>query len=322
MMHRRHFLNAGAASLLAPSMPAWADPYPGRRPVKFISSVTAGTATDATVRFMAEMLAKRLDGSFVVDPRPGAGGIVASQEVARAPADGYALLFGGIGHYLAQPLAGTTQTYDPVKDFVPIAKVASASVVIVVKADSPYKTLADLVKGMKAHPGKLTYSSGGIGATAHLCGVMLNEATQTQALHVPYKGTGPAVVDVAGGQVDFTCQAAAAVLPMLQTAKLRPLAVTSRRRWTSLPDVPTAIEAELPDFLVSSWMGALAPAGTPKPIVQTLSDEMVRAATTSEFRSFCDKQMMDVDIVGHAQWASDAAREDAYWQKISALLRK
>lgn len=320
MISRRDILLA-ATACAAPGLPAFAQAFPAK-PIKLITSVTPGSATDAVARFLAEAVSRRLNAPMVVDPRPGAGGIVASQEVGRAPADGHTVLFAGIGHYLAQPLAGTLPAYDPVKDFTPIAKVGSASVVIAVKAGSQYKSLHDLIGAMREKPGQLTFSSGGIGSTAHLCGVMLNDATKTRALHVPYKGTATAVVDVAGGQVDFTCQSAAAILSIIQSGKLRPLAVTSQRRWSTLPDVPTAIEAGLPGFLVASWMGSFVPAATPQPVVQLLSDAMVAAAQSQAFKDLCDKQTIDVDVADHAHWAAGAAQEDAYWQRIAALLKQ
>jgi tripartite-type tricarboxylate transporter receptor subunit TctC len=321
MISRRQLIQAATASVCARAAPAFAQQFPAGRPIKIITAVAPGSATDVTARFIADALSKRLGVGVIVDPRPGAGGVVAAQEVARAAADGHTLLYGGIGHYIAQPLAGT-QTYDAVKDFAPIAKVASASVAFIVPTASPYKTLGEMVRAMRDKPGKLTFSSGGIGAAAHLCGVMLNEATQTTALHVPYKGTGAAVIDVASGLVDFTCQSAAAFIPALQTGKVRLLAVASRQRWPQFPDVPTASEAGVPDFHVSSWMGALAPSGTPAPIIKTLSDEFLRIARSPEFKALCEKQTIDVDPVDHAQWAADAAREEASWRRIATLLRK
>jgi tripartite-type tricarboxylate transporter receptor subunit TctC len=259
-LSRRALMASAAAWLyggVAPS--ALAQQFPGGRPIRIVTAVSPGSANDITARFIAEALAKRLGVGVVIVPKPGAGGILAEQEVARAPADGHTLVYGGIGHYIAQPLRGGTPSYDAGKDFAPIAKVASASVAVLVPADSPYKNLGDLVHAMRDKPGQLTYSTGGIGAAAHVCAVMLNDATQTRALHVPYKGTNAAMVDLASGQVDFACQAASAFVPFQQSGKVRVLAVASRRRWPQMPNVPTAAEAGVPDFELASGLSRLPP---------------------------------------------------------------
>ncbi|CRD94120.1 putative lipoprotein [Bordetella pertussis] len=321
MVSRRVLLQAAAAAACMGWKPAFSASWPARS-VRLVSPTSVGTTTDTVARFVADGLSKRLKAAFMVEPRPGAGGIIASSEVARSRADGYTVLFGAIGHYLAQYLTDNPPVYDPVKDFAPIARVGFASVAIVVRSDSPYKTLADLIEAMRAQPKRITFSSFGLGSAGHLCGVLLNDATGTRGMHVAYKGTGAAVIDVASGLIDFTRQSAASVLPLIDSGQLRALAVASRSRWPQLPDVPTAIEAGVPDFVAGSWMGALVRADTPPDIVQRLSDAMVGIARSPEFTALCAKQMIDVEIVDHAQWAADADNENARWQRVAALVKQ
>lgn len=197
---------------------------------------SAGTTIDLTGRFFAEALTKSLKTPVMVDNRAGAGGLIGSDIVAKAPGDGYTLLIIGVPHFTARWYVDGPIPFDPVKDFAPLAKMCNSALCFAVKADSPYKTLTDLVAAMRQKPGEITYSSGGAGSTSHLCTVVLNNMTNTRARHVPYKGNTPAVTDVIAGQVDFTCQGAPGVLPMVKAGKLRALAVTGPERWRVIPD--------------------------------------------------------------------------------------
>ncbi|AQV97336.1 ABC transporter substrate-binding protein [Cupriavidus necator] len=322
MADRRQFLKSAAslgAVICAPSV--FAQQYPSR-PVRIVVPASAGTAVDITARFVAEALAKSLKTPVMVDNRPGAGGLIGTDAVAKAPADGYTLLFAGIPHLTTRWFVEGPVTFDPVKDFVPLAKVSSSALCIVVSADSPYKTLGDLIAAMKRKPGEITFSSGGAGSTSHLCSVMLNDLTRTRAKHIPYKGNGPAVTDVIAGQVDFTSQGAPSVVPMIKAGKLRGLAVTSPGRWSEIPEVPTTAQAGVADYLVSSWIGALAPVATPAPVVERLSDELVRIASSPEFKAFCVRQSMYVDIADRRRFLTELPKEDAHWKRISQLSKE
>ncbi|AJG22459.1 putative exported protein [Cupriavidus basilensis] len=322
MFGRRNFLKSLAslaAVACAPS--AFAQQYPSR-PIRIVVPASPGTAVDITARFMAEALAESLKTPVLVDNRAGAGGLIGTDAVAKAPADGYTLLFAGVPHLTTRWFTAGPVTFDPVKDFAPIAKVSSSALAIVVRADSPYKTLDDLIAAMKRKPGEITYSSGGAGSTSHLCSVMLNDLTKTRAKHIPYKGNGPAVTDVMAGQVDFTCQGAPSVVPMIKAGKLRGLAVTSAGRWSEIPGVPTAAQAGVPGFQVSSWIGALAPAAAPAPIVERLSEELVRIAQSPEFKAFCAHQSMYVDIADRRQFLTAFPKEDAHWKRIAQLSKE
>lgn len=320
MISRRDLLQLPLAAL--PLGPAFAQqaPYPSK-PIRIIVSAQAGTTVDVTARFAAEPLSRRLNVPVVVENRPGAGGAIGSDAVAKAPADGYTLVFTGITHFAAKYSGDVTAGYDPVKDFTGIARICSAALAVVVPADSPYKTLQDLIRAMKAKPGEIDYGTGGAGSTSHLCTVILNDLTQTKAKHIPYKGNTQAVTDAASGIVAFTCQGSGGVLPLIKAGKLRALAVTSRNRWDALPDVPTGVEAGVPGFEVASWMGAFAPAVTPAPAVQLISDELARIARSPEFRTFCDKQSMYVELMEHREFHADLPREDAHWKRVSQLTK-
>jgi tripartite-type tricarboxylate transporter receptor subunit TctC len=257
----------------------------------------------------------------MVDNRAGAGGLIGSDIVAKAPGDGYTLLIIGVPHFTARWYVDGPIPFDPIKDFAPLAKMCNSALCFVVKADSPYKTLTDLVSAMRQKSGEITYSSGGAGSTSHLCTVVLNNMTNTRARHVPYKGNTPAVTDVIAGQVDFTCQGAPGVLPMVKAGKLRALAVTGLERWRVIPDVPTVAETGIAGYNVSSLIGALAPAATPAAIVQRLSSEIVNIARSPAFRDFCTEQSMAVDISDHQKFLAEMPEEDAQWKRIAQFAK-
>jgi len=320
MMNKRKLLLSATAILLAASLPSWAQQYP-TKPVKVLVPASPGTAIDVTARFFTERLSRKLGVPVIVENRDGAGGVVGLAAASRMPPDGYNLLFTGIPIYATPHVSETPVGFDPVKDFIPIARFNGAALAFVVPASSPYKTLQDLVRSMKTRVGDVTFSSGGSGSTSHMCTLLLNEMTQTTARHVPYKGNTPAVTDAVSGQVEFTCNSSV-VVPLVKAGKLRALAVTSVQRWEELPDVPTVVEAGIPGYEISSWIGAMAPAGTPAPIVQRLSDEMVSIAQSPDFKEFCSKNTMFVDIVAYREFQASANAEAAKWKKLAQLTKQ
>ena len=293
--------------------------YP-ERTVKIIMPASPGTAVDTTARFFAERLSRRLGVPVVVENRDGAGGAIGIQHAARAAPDGYTVLFTGIPIYATPHVSETPVGFDPLKDFVPIARFNGSALAFVVPAASPYRTLPELVAAMQARPDDLTFASGGNGSTSQMCTALLNDMTKTKARHVPYKGNSPAVNDTAGGQVDFTCNSAA-VLPLVKSGKLRALAVTSRQRWPELPDVPTVAETGVEGYEISSWIGAMVPAGTPKAVVARLAEAMLAIAEGDDFRDFCLRQSMYVDIIGHEAFAAGAPAEAARWKRLAELTK-
>jgi tripartite-type tricarboxylate transporter receptor subunit TctC len=320
---RRHFIHTAALAALGGSIlpAARAQQYPSK-PIRIIVPASAGTQIVVTARFMAEAVARQMNAAILVENRAGVGGMLGAEAVAKADPDGYTLLFAGIPLFLSRWLSEAKVGYDPVKDFAPIAMLCSSPLGIAVPAESSYKTLADLVDAMRKAPDRITYASGGDGSAAHICAVMLNDMTKTVAKHVPYKGNTPAVTDVAGGRVDFTCQGAGGILPLVKAGKLRALAVTNDQRWDVLPGVPTAIEAGIPGFDLTGWIGVMARAGTPAAVVRRLSDEFVRAAGTPEFKSFCDQQQMFVQIQDHQRFAASVPAYEAQLKRLALLARK
>jgi tripartite-type tricarboxylate transporter receptor subunit TctC len=318
---RRQMLKAAGAVPLVGMGAAHAQPFPSR-PIKIIVPASAGTSIDAVTRFFSEPLGKRLNTTVVADNRSGAGGLMAYQAAAKAAPDGYTLILTGIPLYLL-PLfnEAATSAFDPVKDFAPVARVARVPYAIVVGPESPYRTLSELVQAMKSKPGEVTYSSQGVGSSAHLCSVVLTDMANAKAQHVGYKETTMAVTDVVGGRVSFTCQTSVGVLPLVQAGKLRALAVTSNKRWEELPDVPTATESGVPGFEASSQLDFMAPAHTPEAVLRVLSDEFVRIAQTPAFQEFCAKQVLARDVVGFTALRPEMSREAARWKKIAQIAR-
>ncbi|TEA71895.1 Bug family tripartite tricarboxylate transporter substrate binding protein [Allopusillimonas ginsengisoli] len=322
MISRRHFLHTLPAlpAALASGM-TLAKPI-AKKPIHLMVAAAAGTTVDAAARFVAEPLSNIVGVPVVVENRPGAGGALGSAVVARAPADGHTLLMTGVTHFAALYSGEAAATYDPLADFKGIARVCSAALAVVVPTNSPYKTFADLLAAMKANPGEINYGSGGVGSTSHLCTVIMNDRTGTTAKHIPYKGNTQAVTDTVAGIVAFTCQGSGGVLPLIKADRLRALAVTSRKRWEALPDVPTAIESGIPDFEVASWMGAFAPAKTPDAMIALLSDGLAKVARSPEFKAFCDNQSMYVELVEHREFQAGMPEEDAHWRHVAELIKR
>jgi tripartite-type tricarboxylate transporter receptor subunit TctC len=218
----------------------------------------------------------------VIDNRPGAGGSVGAEAVAKAPADGYTLFLAGVGSHAANPNLHARLPYDPVRDFVPITLVASAPSVLVVNPAVPARSIAEFTAYARANPGKLNYASNGNGSAAQLAAAMYESMAGVRMVHVPYKGIAPALQDLLGGEVQLMFGTIVALVPHVQAGKLRALAVTSRKRSALLPDVPTLAESGLPDYQAGSWYGVLAPAGTPRAIIDRLHETIVKALRQPE----------------------------------------
>lgn len=318
---RRRVVNALAALALVRGEAARADQFPSRT-IKIIVPASAGTSIDAVARFFADPLSKRLNTPVVVDNRPGAGGLLGYLAAARSPADGHTIILTGIPLYLL-PLfsSATPPPYDPMNDFTPVARVARVPFAIVVPANSPYRTLPDLLGAMKNAPGRLTYSSQGIGSSAHLCAVILSDMSQTSAQHIGYRETTTALMDVVAGRISFSCQTSTGVLSLAESGQLRVLAVTGSKRWDSLPNVPTVDEAGVRGFEVSSQFDFMAPAGTPRAAADILSHHIAQLAQTIEFRQFCDKQILALDVIEAAALMPEIAKEVVRWKEVARLVR-
>ena len=263
---------AVAALTILVSATAQAQTYP-TKPVSLVVGFAAGGSADILARLMAQKLTGPLGQQVIVENKPGAGGTIAASYVAAAPADGHTLLLVTSGHAGSGALYPKLG-YDPLKSFAPVTKVGASPVVIVVKADSPLRSLQDVIAAARKSPGKLNYAAGGGGATVTaLAAEYLQGDAKVDMLNVPYKGSGPALTAILGGEVDLGFDIPSSALPQINAGKLRALAVTSRTRSSVLPGVPTVAEQGLADFEVLGWFGLLAPAATPPAVVARLNKE-------------------------------------------------
>lgn len=270
-----------AAQAMAP-LPATAQTYP-TKPVRIILPYLGGA--DFVGRWLALKLSPALGQQVVVDPRPGAGGNLGHEATAKAPADGYTLMLAAPPLVL-NPILNPKVGYDPVRDFAPIALVASLPNVLAVHPSVPAKSLRELVQLARAHPGKLAYGSGSVGSTSHLAGELLKSLSKTDILLVPYKGASFALVGAMSGEVDVVIPAASAVAPYVKDKRMRALAVLDTKRVNSMPDVPTSAEAGMPQLLIVNWYVLAAPAGTPRAIIERLNAESVKVMQAPETRAY------------------------------------
>ena len=268
---------ACAAALLAAAPAAQAaDNYPAH-PINLIVPFPPGGPTDALARRLAEGLGKQLHQSVLVENRAGAGGNIGAEYVAKAAPDGYTVLFGTSGPLAINVGLYKHLNYDPRTSFDPIIRIGYLPDILTVNPSLPVKNVQELIAYAKANPGKLTFASSGNGASSHLAGVLFNKMAGTQLLHIPYKGTGPALTDLLGGQVSMSFTDILTALPLVKAGKLRALGMASAERSEALPDLPTIAEQGLPGYDVSVFFGIVAPKGTPAPIVDQLNKAFVAA---------------------------------------------
>jgi tripartite-type tricarboxylate transporter receptor subunit TctC len=305
---------AAGLILVAAAANAQAQAYPSK-PIRWIVPFPPGGSTDLLARVVGQKLTESWGQQVVVENRGGAGGTLGAAEAARSPGDGYTLLMGAIHHTIATSVYPKLP-YDFQKDFAPITVVAIVPNVLVVNPAVPTKSTKELIAYAKANPGKLTYGSAGMGTAHHLIGEVFNLRAGTEIVHVPYKGSAPAVADLIGGQVSIMYDTVASCLPHIKAGKLRPLAVATAKRSSALPDVPTIAESALPGFEVTTWFGALAPAKTPPEIVAKLNAEMVKILAMPDVR----KRLLEAgaEPVGNTpgEMAAQIKRETEEFGKI------
>jgi len=252
-----------------------AQPYPNK-PIRFIVGFPPGGGTDIVTRLVAAKLTDAVGQQTIVDNRPGATGMIAANLVAKAPADGYTLLTAHVNSQAIAPNATSKPLYDPSRDFAYVAYLGYAPNVLVIRPSTPAKNVKELIALAKAHPGQLTYASPGVGSTNHLAGEMFRMATGIDIVHIPYKGSVPAIIDLLSGQVGMNFDTFSSVAAYLQSGRMRALAITTAKRDVQLPEVPTLIELGIKNFEVTNWYGIAAPAGTPPEIVNKLNTEINR----------------------------------------------
>jgi tripartite-type tricarboxylate transporter receptor subunit TctC len=264
------------AAALLPFAALAQDAYPSR-PVRVVVGLAPGGGTDIQTRLFAQKLTESLNRPFVVENRPGAGGTVAYAQVAKSPPDGYTLA-GVTSGYTITPAVYTRLTYDPLRDFAPISLVAQAPFLLIVHPSLPARSVKDLLALARAKPGGLDCGSAGVGSSTHMAFELFRSMAGVKITHIPYKGTGPALVDAMAGQVHMLFGNVLSTLTYVKAGRLRALAVTTATRSKVLPELPTVAESGLPGYENSTWHGWLAPAGTPAPILSRLNAELVKSA--------------------------------------------
>lgn len=279
---RRHLIQILALAATMAGGGAMAQSWPSK-PISLIVPFPAGGTTDVLARALAEKLQQNLGQPVIVDSKPGAGATLGADYVVKSKPDGYTLLVGAVHHTIASSVYKKLP-YDFQKDLAPITTIALVPNVLVVNAATPVKNVAELVALLKSQPGKHNYGSNGNGTAQHLIGTQFENMTGTEFAHIPYKGSGPLATDLLGAQITMSFDTVTPVLPHIKAGKLRPLAVTTAKRSSALPDVPTLDEVGLKGFNIGTWFGVLAPAATPKDVVARLNAEMVKIIQSPEFR--------------------------------------
>ena len=315
--NRRAALHLAALALACAAPVAQAQAWP-TKPVSLVVPFPAGGTTDVLARALAERLSPAIGQPVIVENKPGAGATIGADAVAKAKPDGHTLLIGAVHHTIASSVYKKLP-YDFQKGFEPVTVIAMVPNVLVVNAArTPAKTVNELVAAIKARPDDASYGSNGNGTAQHMIGTLFQQQTGARLQHIPYKGSGPLATDLLGGQILMSFDTITPVLPHIKAGKLRPLAVTTARRSPALPDVPTLQEAGLKDFDIGTWFGVLAPAGTPRPVLDRLSAEATRIIRSPDFQ----KRMDDIGAqpVGNTP-AEMAAQIKAETAKFGALVK-
>ena len=314
---RRAVLGAAIAAAALPQAfaQAPATAYPNR-PVTLIVGSAAGGSNDVFARAIGKRLQDALGQPFLVDNRPAGGGVIANTMVSRAPADGYQLVVVSSTFTTGAAIRSNLQ-YDAVKDFKPVALLAKGPLLVTVNKDKPYKTIQELVAAARANPGKLNYGSSGAGSINQFATELFANASDTKLTHVPYKGMGPAVNDLLGGQIDMLVASAPSILSQVKAGRVRALAVTTAQRSPVAPDLPSLEESGYKGSAVDLWWGVLAPKGTPQAIVDKLNTEIGKAIGSEEMKTFFLREGAEPAAMKPAEFASFIAAEVGRWKAVA-----
>ena len=310
----RRFFNLGAVAasfVLFAALPAAAFP---EKPVRLVVPFAPGGGTDLIARTLGNGMASALGQPVIIENKPGAGTIIGTDMVAKSPADGYTLVVASFAHAV-NPSLMAKLPYAADKAFTPVVLIGRGPNVLVVRAESPYRTVKDIVAAATAQPDKLSYASQGNGTSAHLAGEMFTNLAKVKMIHIPYRGAGPAITDLLGGQVDMMFATSSAVGSFVDSGKLRAIAVTTPERSPALNGVPTVAET-VPGYAVESWYGLYAPAGTPADAIAKLNAAARKAVTSDEFRKKVEQEGLMVTAGTPAELDAYVRREEARWRKI------
>ena len=316
--NRREFVSLAAAGTLAPLAAANAQAAYPAKPITLVVPFTPGGSVDNSGRLMADRLSRELGVPIVVDNKGGAGGAMGSVYVAKARPDGYTLIVTSQSTHVVNPAVNPNLPYDAVKDFAPITLIDRLANVLLVNADLPVRSFAELVKYAQANPGRLNYASAGTGSVSHLSMELMKTQAKLPMTHIPYRGAGVAVTDLIAGQVQLTWNNLSSNLGNIRNGKLRALAVAAPQRVSQLPDVPTFAELNLPDLNLTSWTGLAAPAGTPTPIIERLYQATRKVLQDPATRAtWVDKGMMVPEDVTPQAYRAEIAERIRFYQRIA-----
>lgn len=303
-----------AAGMAASSAAGAAEAYPSK-PIRFVVPAAAGGPTEIVTRLLAERMTQSMGVSVIVEAKPGAGGNIGADAVAKSAPDGYTILMGTIGTNAINQTLYKSMPFQPLKDFTAVTQVVSYPLVVVVNPKLPIYSVADLIAYARANPGKLNRASGGSGTSMHMSGELFNEMAGVQMQHIPYKGSLPALTDVIGGQADLAFDSLVIAQPLIKAGKLRAIAVTGPKRSPAAPDIPTVAET-VPGYAMTSWIGVFAPAGTPRPIVDRLQQEIARALADPRVRVQLVSQAADPVASKPDDFARFTADETEKWAPV------
>ncbi|MBN8751760.1 MULTISPECIES: Bug family tripartite tricarboxylate transporter substrate binding protein [Variovorax] len=319
--HRRALLSlaliaaVGGVALSQPGTAQAENAWPTKA-ITLVVPFPAGGTTDTMARLAGQALSKELGQSVVIDNKPGAGGNIGAQAVARSTPDGYTLLMGTVGTHAINPALYKKMPYNHLKDFAPVSRVVAVPNVLVVNPSRPYKTVQELIAYARANPDKVTYASSGNGTSIHLVAELFKTMTGVKMQHIPYKGSAPALADLMGGQTDIMFDNMPSSISFVKAGKLRPLAVTTATRSAQLPNVPVLAEAGVPGFDAASWFGLLAPAGTPAAVIQRIDDALIKAMASTELKQKIIEQGGDPVAETPEKFSAFIQSETVKWGKI------
>lgn len=301
------------AALIAVALPATAAEYP-TKPIRLIVGFAPGGGTDTTARAMSQKLTDAFGQQVVVDNRPGAAGNIAAELVSKATPDGYTLLMGTIAALSINPGLYSKLPFDPIKDFAPITQAVDSTNILSLHPSVPAGSVKELIALAKTKP--LNFGSSGVGGTGHLAGELFNTMAGVKMTHVPYKGGGPAMIDLVGGQVQLVFATAASAVPQIKGGRIKGIAVTTAKRSALMPNLPTISEAGLPGFDANNWYGVLAPAKTPRPIIMRLNSEITKVLAMPDVKNFLFNQGLDPAPGTPEKFGAYIKSETAKWAKV------